>query len=199
MSSSPRFVSSPLVVLGLCFVVGCAFIAAASVASADSTPRRQYRPTHIGVAPSDMVTLSSSGTGANLKFVQVRPDGTIDSNEYVVPAGYRLVITDVDWSGQQPFTQAAVLRVFAENKATPTTRNVVHLSWAYVMTSSGWGSYAPGGATSGIHSGFSITNAARLTADCANATTPNQAFPGTFNSFFFSGLVVLRGYVVPDA
>jgi len=195
MSSGVRFVSSPLVVAGLCFVVGCAFLAVGNVASADSTPRRQYRATHVGVAPSDLVVLSSTGTGTNLKFVQVRPDGTIDTNEYVVPAGYRLVVTDVDWAGQQPNSRAALLRIFEENKAAPTTRNVVYMSWCFVYTlNSGMGSQAPGGGTSGIVTGFSATNGARFTADCVDATSPSQTFPGTF-----SGLDVLRGYVVPDA
>ena len=189
--------AGPATTLGVCFVVGCALIAAAAIASADSTPRRLYRPTHVGVAPSDLVVLSGSGGGSSLKFVQVKPDGTIDTNEYVVPTGYRLVITDVEWGGQQPFGYATLLRIFAENKATPTTRNVVHLGWSYVTTSGG--TYAPGGGSYGLLSGFSISSGARLTADAVNATTPTASYPAANGSFSYSGLIVLRGYVVPDA
>jgi len=183
--------------LGVCFVVGCALIAVATYASADSTPRRLYRPTHLGVAPSDMVMLQSSGSGSTIKFVQVKPDGTIDANEYAVPTGYRLIVTDVDWAGQQPFGNAPILRIYAENKTTSTTRNVVFMNWCWISTTGG--SYASGGGNSNMTTGFSISSGARLTADAAFATAPTASFPASFNNFSYSGLIVLRGYVVPDA
>lgn len=217
LTRGSRLSAGQAATLGACFIVGCALVAAATVASADSTPRRLYRPTHVGVAPSELVMLQSSGTGSSLMFVQVKPDGTIASGEYSVPAGSRLVITDVEWSGQSPIpysapgsstitpgTEGAVLRVFAENKAASSNRHVVFTSYASAGDSAlvsvvGNNGFAPVGGASTMVTGFSISSGARLTADVASCLTPTQSFPATFGSVSYSGLIVMRGYVVPDA
>jgi hypothetical protein len=49
--------------------------------------------TTIGAAGVDQC----DGNWANKVFAEVRPDGTVSSTEFVVPADSVLVVTDVDW------------------------------------------------------------------------------------------------------
>jgi hypothetical protein len=189
--------------VGILLLAVAALVGVAALAAADSTPRRQYRDTHVGVAPSDLVVLSSAGVGTNLKFYRVQPDGTIGASEFSVPTGYRLVVTDVEWvadSNVNNFT--AVLRVFVENKTTSTTRSVVCIRpvASYFQASSG-GTYTPAGGSSGTLTGFSVSSSGRLTADVAAGNGVSAAYPATtpVGSAANNTLVVLRGYLVPDA
>lgn len=176
-----------------------ALVLATAWATADGTPRRLYRDTHVGVAPSDLVVLSSSGIGANLKFYRVQPDGTIATTEYAVPSGWRLVVTDVDWAASptgvnpQPSDKYA-LRVFVENRANTTVRNVVCVRLDMYNYGAGYGNGVGGG--SALVTGFSVSSAGRLTADVLAGHSLTAAFGTTTMTNQF---VVLRGYVVPDA
>lgn len=175
-----------------------ALVLATAWATADGTPRRLYRDTHVGVAPSDLVVLSSSGTGTNLKFYRVQPDGTIGTSEYAVPTGFRLVVTDVDWTGQigsnPTSTDKYALRVYVENRANSSIRNLVCTRLDVVMYANQFGSGL--GSTSALVTGFSVSSGGRLTADVAPGNALTTGFAVTLMN---TQIVVLRGYVVPDA
>lgn len=181
--------------LGICIVAGCALIAAATWATADSTPRRQARGTHVGAAPADMVVLSFSGNYTAQKFVRVHDDGTIDTTEFAVPAGQHLIVTDVDWAGYCSSSVQVMLRVWIENRTTASTRNLVYTAFAIVgnITSSGGSQY--GGVTSSPVSGFAVGPGGRLVCDVVPHSTPTLAFTTTGS---VGPTVILRGYLVQD-
>lgn len=170
--------------LGVCVLAGCALIAAATWASGDSSPRREYRGTHVGVPVADLVVLKSAGTGGNLKFYRAGADGTIAAAEFAVPAGMRLVVTETEC--QAATSSEHLLRIFIENKATPTTRTLVSVA----ATEANYGI----GTRSSFTTGFSVSSAGRLVADFSNFIT--EAFP---DSNINTSGVVLRGYLVADA
>jgi len=182
--------------LGICILAGCALIAAATWATGDSTPRRQARGTHLGVAPSDTVMLSFSGNYSSQKFVRIHEDGTIDTTEFTVPTGSRLFITDVDWAGAGLSSARLMLRVFVENRTTASTRSLVYTAFALVSTTStGSGGTEYGGVNSGIVTGFSVGPNGRIVCDVVGNNQPTAAFTTTGTSV---PTVILRGYVVSE-
>lgn len=172
--------------LGVCILAGCVLIAVSNWAVGDSSPRRAYRGTHLGVAPDDMVTLRSSGTGATLKFYRVGTDGSTDASEYSVPSGTKLVVTDVEAyvnSGGAP----SMIRIYIENKTTPSTRSIVSFPGTEAYGSnSGYMKFSS-------TAGFVVSPAARIIADAPSSLT--WSFPYTSNA----PTLILHGYVVPDA
>ena len=182
--------------LGVCIVAGCALIAAATWATADSTPRRQSRGTHVGAAPSDLVVLSFSGNYSNQKFVRVHDDGTIDTTEFAVPAGQHLIVTDVDWTGLgAASTVQDMLRVWIENRTTSSTRSLVYTAYAVLGTITGSGSTNYGGVNSGTVTGFAVAPSGRVVCD----VVPHGSPTATFTTTGTGPVVILRGYLVQDA
>ncbi len=103
-------------------------IGLSSVADAGNAPRRQARTTHLGVPVSDIVSLRLINPTTTPIFVRTHDDGTQDTTEFVVPAGRAFLATSVDWAAQVATSQTDIvtLRLFIENRATSTTRTLVH-------------------------------------------------------------------------
>jgi hypothetical protein len=181
-------------------LAGCALMAAATWASGDSTARRQARGTHMGVPPSDIVTLISSGSGTTLKFLRANADGTTDASEFVVPTGQQLVVTDVDWAGgTKDIRTKASVRLWVENKASPSSRRLGFLRHEYLenavntTVSGGVGSSLAGGSSSGVLAGFCVASSARLTADIWDGVPTT-----TFGSITWTPTIVVRGNLTAD-
>ena len=104
---------------GVFFLAGCALIAGAVFASADSTPRRQYRETHVGVAPSSLVVLQSGGLGGvNLKFYATHPEfGSPSEPPDKLPEADRIKLTQAITQMRddtKPFADSEVVRELRE-------------------------------------------------------------------------------------
>lgn len=182
--------------LGVCILAGCALLAAATFATADSSPRRQARTTHLGVAPADVVTLVSSGQGTNLKFYRSKDDGTAETSEFAVPAGYRLIVTDVQHAGNLSIgVDVGVLRVFVENRTTTTNRTMAALLYSDTRNFSS--NFSAIGSSSGGVGAFVVGPSGRLVADAVggSAVVATATFPANTASNI---VIILRGYLAVD-
>ncbi len=181
--------------LAIAILAGCALLAFSPWATADSTPRRQARSTHVGVAPSDFVVLSTFDDGSSTDFRRVDAVGNRAATEFDVPDGQVLVVTDVDWSGDcGQAGDEPTLRLYVENVQTPTTRSIVFLQ--HQLINDGSSGSAGGGGASSIASGFIVRTGGRLTADLvrSNDRVGTQAFDSRTSDV----TVVVRGYLVRD-
>jgi hypothetical protein len=154
--------------------------------------------THVGQAVNDHVVLNLVNPMTSPIFVRCNDDGTRDVTEFAVPAGSKLVVTDVDWViTASQLVQFATLRLFVENKATPANRCLTFLQTGPTTNvETGGGTYAPGFGTTGILSGFVVGSGARIVADLR---TPAEAVSsGTSLAAFATtnATVVVRGYLV---
>jgi len=185
--------------LGLCILAGCALIAGATWARGDSTPRRQARATHVGVPATDFVTLRSTGSGSSLKFLRVGDDGTTSTDEFGVPAGSHLIVTDVSWAGKaSSLGNWQTLRIFIESVEDSSKRSIVHMIQASDQAGSTNNAFAAVNVAS-PHVGFAVSSAGLLKADLVNSTNsvtaPHEfAYPGVTAPI----TVVLHGYLVSD-
>lgn len=183
---------------GICFVAGCAILAAAAFAVADSSPRRQARATHLGTSLNDLVSLVSSGQGTSMTFSRAKGDGTIESTEFTVPTGYRMVVTDIEAAGQfSPTSEACVLRVFIENRTTSSSRTLAALRRCSIEGDSSLNSNTAIGFEAAPVAGFTLLPSGKLVADLAsNSQNPVTAtFPQNTTS---NVVVIARGYLAVD-
>jgi hypothetical protein len=183
---------------GVCFVAGCAILAAAAFALADSSPRRQARSTHLGVGVNDLVALISSGSGTSMTFTRMKGDGTLESSAFVVPTGYRMIVTDIEALGQmQSSTESSVLRLFIENRTTSTSRTLAATRYCRIESDG----YVNSGNAMGFGdaplTGFTLLPSGKLVADLTSqSTNPTTAtYPQSTTS---SLTVIVRGYLVSD-
>jgi hypothetical protein len=154
--------------------------------------------THVGQAVNDHVVLNLVNPTTSPIFVRCNDDGTRDTAEYAVPAGSKLVVTDVDWViTANQMINFATLRLFLENKATPANRCLAFLQTGPTPAlGSGGGSNEPGFGTTGMFSGFVVGSGARLVADLRS---PYEAVSAGTSLATFTSLnatVVIRGYLV---
>jgi len=154
--------------------------------------------THVGQAVNDHVVLNLVNPTTAPIFVRCNDDGTRDSTEFAVPAGSKLVVTDVDWVITGAGYHYATLRLFVENKATPANRCLAFLQTGpslIVLTGYG-GNNEPAFGTTGMFSGFVVGSGARIVADLRS---PYEAVTAGTSLAAFSypnATVVIRGYVV---
>jgi hypothetical protein len=177
--------------------IGCVTLALSATDAADAgdATRRAPRDTHMLQSLDDFVVLRLTDFTGTPKFVRVDPDGTQATDEFEVPEGRRLVVTDVDYFVRTSLNSAsAVLRLRLENKTT-STKVPVYLSPVEVLgqSISGSGGTKEFGATTGIDGGFVVDPGARLVADIVKPfdVTKSQtvAFTETLSE------VLLRGYL----
>jgi hypothetical protein len=159
-----------------------------------STGHAQNRLTHMGQPANQMVVLQNeqrssspcvnvSGTAED--FLRVLPNGFREPAFFRIPAGKDLVITDFDWSYDDPDGAGAagrriVLRLWIANTANLAGNHPVALS-TIILNDEG-----KGGGSEHLTSGFVLSSQAMICVDRDGA--PAGAF----------GPVDIRGYLVGD-
>lgn len=154
--------------------------------------------THLGQAVGDHVVLNLVNPTTAPVFVRCNDDGTRDATEFAVPAGSKLVVTDVDWLiTADQLVQAATLRLFIENRATPTTRCLAFLQTGPTTNVlNGSGSSAPGFGTTGLQAGFVVGSSARIVADLRSPSEAVNVGTTLAPITYTNATVVVRGYLV---
>jgi hypothetical protein len=153
--------------------------------------------THVNRRLDDFVVLSLVNPTTSPIFVRSHDDGTQDAAEFVVPAGRRLVVTDVDWLVHGPFAFFMTLRVFVEKGANRCP--VAYLTNRTANEpSDGAGSATQAFGTTGTRAGFVVGAGARVVVDLRDPRV--AATSGTTLAPFTDGdtVVVLRGYLADD-
>jgi hypothetical protein len=178
--------------LAIAALVAVTALISTEVAGAADAARRAPRATHVGVAPSDFVVLSLSDPKGTPKFVRSNSDGTVETEEFVVPEGSVLVVTDVDYSVEVSGSfVGAVLRVYVENTSSSAR------SLAAVITPPDGGSGGLHAATASFQSGFVVESGARVVADMVEGRVVSQTDLKSFSTQ--DSLIVVRGYLTTDS
>lgn len=155
------------------------------------------RSTHIGQRVEDFVVLELINPMTAPKFVRCNDDGTRDTTEFAVPAGSKLVVTDVDWVVTASFLNSyATLRLFVENR-TSSARCLAFLQTGRTTSEepTGSGGSQPGFGTTGMLSGFVVGANARVVADLRTTTEAVNAGTAVGPITNANSTVVLRGYL----
>lgn len=153
--------------------------------------------THVGQPVGDLVVLQMIQPTTSPIFVRCNDDGTRDTAEFVVPAGRKLVVTDVDWLATWGTAASLLtLRLFVENRTTSSNRCLVFLSVnATTNTSWGGGTSPEIWGSTGPRTGFVVGEDGRVVADLqrpetgVSAGTTLAPFPDT------RATILLRGYL----
>ena len=88
-------------------------------------------PTHLGVRPSDIVTLRGEYDGSTAKFVTVFKDGSTE--DFSLPESKALVVTDVEYT----FTQQFGIKVNGERVYIGPGNVRDHLAAGFVVSAPG--------------------------------------------------------------
>jgi hypothetical protein len=111
--------------------------------------------THMGVSPQNHVLLLPQEFDVGLRFVRVDARGDPgDGEEFVVPNGKFLVVTDVDWScsAGPPESMQTLRVIIAENRTAFESTVILNHQGS-------------GGASEAMTSGFVVASGVILTVD----------------------------------
>jgi hypothetical protein len=149
--------------------------------------------THVGRPLDDLVVLTLINPTTTPIFVRSRDDGTRDAAEFVVLAGKRLVVTDIDWHVEHnATTDYATFRVFVEKGADRClVAFLTDPNSGPVSGSFAWGA-------KNLGAGFVVGAGARVVADVRASGSAAQQ--GTTLAPFTdtNTAIVLRGYLAQD-
>jgi hypothetical protein len=162
--------------------------------SLPSTGHAQNRLTHTGQPANQQVVLQNvqsssspcvNASGTAEDFMRVLPNGVRGPAFFRIPAGEAFVVTDFDWSYDDPDGAGAagrriVLRLWIANIANLAGNHPVALS-TIILNDEG-----KGGASEHLTSGFVVSSQATICVDRDGA--PADAF----------GPVDIRGYLLGD-
>ena len=126
-----------------------------------------------GARASNIVTLFSSGD----VFRKELPDGTFSSNEYAVPVGQVLIVTDVEWSvfRSPAYSDTGVtLRLYISGHASIP----IYTSHLFVDSNN------QGASSESMETGFTVAHGAKIQIS-------------GLGGHFYIDSVILHGYLVP--
>ncbi len=139
----------------------------------------------------------ASPCSAGLSFVRLNLDGSAESSEFVVPIGYTLLLTDINWEANRitgAFVAGRVLRMELRTVTLTGSQRIVYQSPQVQLTATNLN--APLGASENLTTGVAFPERHRI---CPRITMRGQTSSSSSFSTVSVSTSTMRGVLIPNS